>query len=281
MTRQKAFTLVELLVVISIISLLISILAPSLNVAKDLTKQIVCSSNMNSACKGILLYCDMNQDRFPPYQQSARNGVPYVNDTYVCVERTMWAAKVGQVDPVTLRQRFRGVGIIYDTRFVEDPRLFYCPAQANPSFIYDEYVIDRAKSPPVSKPWGTVDNSSSMVRMGYFFNTWGEFYASENRWDVAYRTLSGMESNRALQIDHAVFPWLVPVHTAKGHTVPTFNVAFGDGHVEPYSSSTIMDALLIHWGDPTGGVLKNWKDNGAVKGYDDWHEIYELILTGT
>ena len=45
--RMRGFTLIELLVVIAIISLLVSILIPSLKRAKELARRAVCASNLH------------------------------------------------------------------------------------------------------------------------------------------------------------------------------------------------------------------------------------------
>ncbi len=61
--RKNAFTLIELLVVIAIIAILMGILMPALNIARDQAMRIHCISNVRSLTLGWLLYKDDNDDR--------------------------------------------------------------------------------------------------------------------------------------------------------------------------------------------------------------------------
>jgi prepilin-type processing-associated H-X9-DG protein/prepilin-type N-terminal cleavage/methylation domain-containing protein len=65
--KISAFTLVELLVVISIIALLLSILMPSLRKAREAAKVVVCKSNIHQISLGMLMYVEDNNLKLPPY----------------------------------------------------------------------------------------------------------------------------------------------------------------------------------------------------------------------
>ncbi|MCK5225445.1 MAG: type II secretion system protein, partial [Planctomycetes bacterium] len=64
MRKHKGFTLVELLIVIGIIALLMAIMVPALNRAKEHAKNMVCQSNLKQYGLAGRMYLDDNDGAF-------------------------------------------------------------------------------------------------------------------------------------------------------------------------------------------------------------------------
>jgi len=67
-----AFTLIEVLVVVAIISLLISILTPSLSRARAQAKSTVCMATLNETMKAVTAYAHESDFQLPPKEYTAR-----------------------------------------------------------------------------------------------------------------------------------------------------------------------------------------------------------------
>lgn len=129
--KRKGFTLIELLVVIAIIALLVSILLPSLNTARELAKRAMCCTNLNGMGKALILYQSSNDDKMPGLGANASVNTTAPSATLV-TENTTTGALTG-----TVAYNPNGYALLV-LRGYSSYKMFICPstqdeAQTTPS----------------------------------------------------------------------------------------------------------------------------------------------------
>lgn len=75
--QRRAFTLVELLVVTSIIGLLLALLLPMVGRAREQSKRVVCQKNLHDIWNGIVVYSTEFNDRIPYLEQGKPGADPF------------------------------------------------------------------------------------------------------------------------------------------------------------------------------------------------------------
>ena len=129
------FTLIELLIVISIIAVLAGMLLPALNKARETARTIVCASQFSDMGKAVIMYLNDNNDVIPVYWQAGRN--PYLPPEDPYKRNIFGTGDKGTLAPyLGLTQETRDIGVI-----LKDGRRgpLVCPAKKH-SADYTSYT---------------------------------------------------------------------------------------------------------------------------------------------
>ncbi len=243
--KRRGFTLIELLVVIAIIALLISILMPSLQRARELARKVLCAMNLRAIYFGWNMY----RNDFDGFL------VPCYTNTADAPDRTTWH----WIDSAYRR----GVD-----HYVDNYETFECPS--SPLEIYGvrlptKYAINNGTlfAPP---------NASPLVSKPMYNKNWDWVFPWTHE-----RNLKHPDSTIAF-IDGGSEDWNPEItryqvgstgihREMTGHPMPVgywhldhANFALCDGHVD---SATLDDARDIYEQDP-----------GIVDTYDRLHYTF-------
>ena len=114
MRQRKAFTLVELLVVIGIIAILIGILLPTLSRAQEASRKTVCLSNMRQLSDYLRLYAAEFKDTLP---------IGFMDQKAFSYIMNWNNAGSNPVKPSQM-------GLIVVANLSKNPKAFFCPSES-------------------------------------------------------------------------------------------------------------------------------------------------------
>jgi prepilin-type N-terminal cleavage/methylation domain-containing protein/prepilin-type processing-associated H-X9-DG protein len=249
MRRNRAFTLVELLVVIGIIAVLVSLLLPALTKARASAVRLQCAANLRSLTQWTLMYASANNGMLPPIHAVVPPGTASV-----------WP---NRVDPNVKTTNWRGV-MMRELALKRD--FFYCPAnpENNTDFNWNFSATDCVMGYAY---WGCPDQytaPSKALVYGVFQTVPGlPPYRTTQPWAAAklsdrpyytvlwtdltrsYNGVFGVASNHVKGTEPTA--GIMPRSTTGGT-----NIAYTDGHVEWVP----QNAMRFRWVAWVGGPYR-------------------------
>ena len=257
MRKTKGFTLVELLVAISVIALLMAILVPLLQASREKARRISCASALRQFGLGLIVYASNYDDRIPKsfFDPERIASLPaYSYQVY-------WV----NLDATSESEKIVGgpwnLGHLFHERIIKDPKIFYCPS-AGKGMRYEDYV-GKFKWPFPRDT--TSPNSSIRIRVGYNYYPQGTSREKLENNYYAYKSvnnLTSINSRSTISMDR-LGSWRSGMHRHMGK-LSGINILYGDGRVEfrvnkdteealwypnPYNNADNFRALLFTLSD--------------------------------
>jgi type II secretory pathway pseudopilin PulG len=135
-SRRRAFTIVELLVVITIIMILIGLLLPAVAAAYRAAMEYECQNNLHQLAVVVATYCADNDGYFPRTTDPSVTGGPSAND-WLYLNNSPTAPNIAK-------------GILLSSRRVGKNDLYYCPIDVDNGLPLKDGQVgsDSSFSPP-------------------------------------------------------------------------------------------------------------------------------------
>jgi len=208
MSESKGFTLVELLIVIAIIGLLMSVLAPTLRLAKDIALMTMCLNNQRLTIGAIQTYGSVFRGRTPPWNEHTdRLG----DEPWYYFLRAYPSGPLGNGGEGVCGRWFcrdeedpgcaHNLALLRNAGLLEAPEMLYCTVGRGP-FDRDNHPdprgsdLARETKSGMRWPLGHGYHPGVGVMMGYTYNPHPVEYAS-GRWKRRYDKLDDSPPRRS------------------------------------------------------------------------------------
>jgi prepilin-type N-terminal cleavage/methylation domain-containing protein len=229
-SRPWGFTLIELLVVIAIMALLMAVLFPALQGAREAAKRTLCTSNGRQAGIALHLYAEASDGRVVPMTSPSGKIM-----SFAAMEPWMSVLAYGPNARLGERYRPLHLAVLYETAQMQDPKVFYCPAQPRiaeyPFPFYYEFYTGHG-----SYPWGSQLPTIPGVEGHTYVRT------SYNYWAHGKRRLDEL-ARKVILVDN-LQEWEIVPHRRGTSKPQGITALFGDGHARFCTGDDIFDEEL-------------------------------------
>ena len=124
---RRAFTLLELLVTASIISMLTAISVPALQKARVSQRRVSCASQVRGLGFAAAFYAQDNNSWLPPGPREIAMGGPWAADPDRGSPLMLFEASRITTPGFSSQNGWYGQGLLWQQRALTQPKLYYCP----------------------------------------------------------------------------------------------------------------------------------------------------------